>query len=147
MTSRTDPRIHFAGRFSTLIDELRGDGGFESLGQLALLCAALGYDQGRKSDRSSAQYDVRFSVMQALPGGEDLINAIALATVELPITKDPLSVESADENLKIFEMYVNGGLEIIAEKTAAGSNPLDEIFRLMNEQIAEITNEGEKEDA
>jgi dnd system-associated protein 4 len=143
MVVRTDPRLHFAGRHSTLIDELRLDGGFESLAQVAVFSAALGQNRGRKSDRSNSQYDVRFSVLQTLPGGEELINAIAIANAPLPIVSDPLSEDKLDERLRLFEEFVNGGLDVVSETIQNDGNAIDIVFGIMNSAIAEFPIESE----
>ena len=143
MVVRTDPRLHFAGRHSTLINELRLDGGFESLAQVAVFSAALGQNRGRTSDRSNSQYDVRYSVLQALSGGEELINAIAIANAPLPITSDPLSEDKLDERLRLFEGFVNGGLDVVSESIQNERNALDIVFEIMNSAIAEFPLESE----
>ena len=133
MTDRLDPRVHFGGAFSDLIDELRRENIFENLPQIAMFCASLGYEKRTTAPRTGSKYDVRYSILRNVRGGETLINAIALANAAFPIETDPLSEDNLDNRLKDFESYCNGGLSIIKNKQVLGVN--------LHQIISEISNE------
>ena len=133
MSERNDPRVHFGGAFSDLIDELRSENIFENLAQIAMFCATLGFEKRTTSSRTRSKYDVRYSLLRSVRGGETLINAIALANAEFPVTTDPLGAENLDNRLKAFEEFCNGGLLVIKNKHVAGVN--------LHQVIADISNE------
>lgn len=106
---------------------------FPTIRELLCFAALLGYSEGRRLplDRSQGVEDVSYQQFER-GEAEDLIYLIALAD-----TKDPEVLKDGEEDrcATIFEEYINGGLEIIAETMRRkGEEHLDRnILELFNE--------------
>lgn len=102
--------------------ELQADGPFPTFRDILLFAAAVGFRQARRILFTTASGDpIRYETLTAPTFSEALINMIAANVVaDDPEIMDPTRIE---ERIKIFEEYVNGGLEYLQEQVNVRHQP------------------------
>ena len=103
--------------------ELQADGPFfPTFRDILLFAAAVGFRQARRILFTTASGDpIRYETLTVPTFSEALINMIAANVVaDDPEIMDPTRIE---ERIKIFEEYVNGGLEYLQEQVNVRHQP------------------------
>lgn len=102
--------------------ELQADGPFPTFRDILLFAAAVGFRQARRILFTTASGDpIRYETLTVPTFSEALINMIAANVVaDDPEIMDATRIE---ERIKIFEEYVNGGLEYLQEQVNVRHQP------------------------
>jgi dnd system-associated protein 4 len=116
-----DVRVRRPHEHEALIIELQSDAGFSTIRAVLLFAASLGFHVGRRVPFTSAGEPVRYDTLTKETFAEALIQMIAAVDVQ----DDPeiLDQSRLPEQVKIFEEYVNGGLEYLQEQINVRSQP------------------------
>lgn len=104
------------------MQELQTDAKFPTYRDILLFAAAVGFRQERRVSFTSSSGDaIRYEVLTAPGFSDTLINMMAANVV----ADDPeiMDVARTEERIKIFEEYVNGGLEYIQEQVNVSRQP------------------------
>lgn len=138
----TKDRIYLDKEFDDLADKLvcrkipgseSVQGVFENTRELAVFAAGLGYRHKREKPVKSQGREIKLAVMGGIQlGGAEIVDAIALAkSGEIAILLPDQAVQKA----KIFEDYVNGGMEYIAGM-AGEEAPLETVIDIVKSEYS-----------
>ncbi|MEH1031942.1 DNA phosphorothioation-associated protein 4 [Micromonospora profundi] len=123
-----DPRVRRPADKADLIARLAGENDnaiFASMRDLFVFAAALGkIEERRKPVTKVAKDPIRLDLFRSDAGHDLLIQALAVLanSGDAEILRD----DRVDERIQVFEEYVNGGLELIAEHLEAGKLQSDD---------------------
>jgi dnd system-associated protein 4 len=104
------------------MQELQNEAKFPTYRDILLLAAAIGYRQERRRPFTNASGDpIRYETMTTPAFSDTLINMISANEVG----DDPEIMDGAraEERIKIFEEYANGGLEFVQEQVNVRHKP------------------------
>jgi dnd system-associated protein 4 len=108
--------------------ELRDEGGFPTYRDILLFCAAVGAYIKRRVPFSATGEPIRYETLTEPNFAATLVNMIAATAAEF--TDDPEIMDSTRlaERLRVFEEYVNGGLEYIQEQVNSRHEPANVVI-------------------
>lgn len=129
-----DIRVRRPQQHEALMLELRQEAAFATYRDALLFAAAVGaYIQRRVPFTSSAE-PIRYEALKEPMFSETLINMIAANEVDDPEIMDSTR---ANERVRIFEEYANGGLEHIQEQVNVRHEPANlVVISLVAEALA-----------
>ncbi|MBS2966562.1 DNA phosphorothioation-associated protein 4 [Actinocrinis puniceicyclus] len=118
-----DPRVRRPQQHEGLLAELRTDALFPTFRDVLLFAAALGSHIGRRVPLTSASEPIRYETLREPAFADALVNMIAAN--EPPRDPEIMDHTRLAERIRIFEEYVNGGLEYLQEQINVRHQPAD----------------------
>lgn len=106
-----------------LMQTLREDGKFSTLRDVMLFAAAVGYHQGRRESFQSAGEPVRYETMMDPTWAGPLMEMLAAAAY--PEDPEILSPSRRQDQVTVFEEFVNGGLNYLQGELNVRKEPAD----------------------
>ena len=133
----TAPSVRRPQQHEALMQELQSEAKFPTYRDILLFAAAIGYRQERRIPFTNASGDpIKYETMTVPSFSDTLINMIAANEV----SDDPEIMDSnrAEERIKIFEEYANGGLEYLQEQVNVRHKPANLVLiDLVTEALSE----------
>ncbi len=120
-----DRRVRRPAQYEVLIRRLEEEAGFPTKREVILFAAALGKSSGQRVSFEESSETIRYETMINAAYAETLIKMIAAS--EEPDQPEILSQERWNEQIRIFEEYVNGGLELLQAQSNSKPLPLDQL--------------------
>jgi dnd system-associated protein 4 len=129
-----DIRVRRPQQYEALMLELRQEAAFATFRDILLFAAAVGAYTQRRVPFPSSGEPIRYETLKEPMFSETLINMIAANEVDDPEIMDGIR---ADERVRIFEEYANGGLEYIQEQVNVRHEPANlVVLSLVTEALA-----------
>jgi dnd system-associated protein 4 len=134
-TPAGDIRVRRPHQYEALMLELRDEGGFATYRDILLFGAAVGSYIKRRVPFTGSGEPIRYETLTEPNFAATLVNMIAATE----LNEDPEIMDSTRlaERLRIFEEYVNGGLEYILEQVNSRHEPANVVLiSLVTEALA-----------
>lgn len=129
-----DIRVRRPQQYEALMLELRDEAAFSTYRDVLLFAAAVGSYTQRRAPFTSTGEPIRYETLKEPMFSETLINMIAANEVDDPEIMDSTR---ANERVRIFEEYANGGLEYIQEQINIRHEPVNlVVISLVTEALA-----------
>lgn len=129
-----DVRVRRPQQYEALMLELRQEAAFATYRDVLLFAAAVGSYIQRPVPFTNSGEPIRYETLKEPMFSETLINMIAANEVDDPEIMD---ITRANERVRIFEEYANGGLEYIQEQVNVRHEPANlVVISLVTEALA-----------
>lgn len=129
-----DIRVRRPQQYEALMLELRQEASFATFRDILLFAAAVGAYAQRRIPFTSSGEPIRYETLKEPMFSETLINMIAANEIDDPEVMDG---SRAGDRVRIFEEYVNGGLEYIQEQVNVRHEPANfVVISLVTEALA-----------
>jgi dnd system-associated protein 4 len=135
--SGSEQRVRRPEQHEALIQHLRNEGGFPTMRDILLFAAGVGFANERRVPLQKPGEGIRYEVLVNDSLADPFVSM--LAAVTHPDDPEILDGARLDERVKIFEEYVNGGLEYIQEQANARHLPYDVIVRSLATEALDDT--------
>jgi dnd system-associated protein 4 len=120
-----------------LLKDLSGDDGiFETMRDVLVFSASVGFARGRREEFTPNQNAIAWSTMAANQLFEQILLMITASTTR--DTPEQLGDSAVRERVKAFEEYACGGLSIIVEEMRRGLLPEKAVLVLLGKEISEM---------
>ena len=118
-----DVRVRRPQQHETLLAELRTDALFPTFRDVLLFAAALGSHVGRRVPFTTAGEPIRYETLREPAFADALVNMIAAN--EPPRDPEIMDRTRITDRIRIFEEYVNGGLEYLQDQINVRHQPAE----------------------